>query len=347
MSTTNYIKKVVLNEIKKSQHTNLVNSTGELGIYVLYIWVARFNNFLFKIGETRDITKRIIQLNGTYESAGKIILVFYGKKNRSVEKFFHNRLKKFNILMDDNVSTDINNLKVRPRELYNISPVCNEQIISLFESKFKNNFFESKEYELNDDGTQYIELKPDELPYYDDSEITINYDDENPENNNKPYLILNSNSYEKCWKIKTRNVHKYKEDDGEADQDDNDDKDSVEEVVESDFNPNDESDDELDKETVVDSDEETDFDSDESEESDFDSDDSDDIIVDKIDNIIVDKIIDLTIILNNNIINKVIDLTDDSDDDKIVDSDDDKIVDSDDESCIDSITPVYKRRRIN
>jgi hypothetical protein len=265
MNVTTYVKKVVLNEIKKSTNANLVNNIEDIGVYVLYIWIACLDSFQFKVGETKNITKRIIELNRKYESDNKVILVFYGKNY--IDKIFHNRLKRFN------------KKGTSSRELYNISPSCYDQIKYIFEWK-PNNYFECKEYEIKDDGTEYIKLANSDVYHYDDHEITTTYDDHNLEDNNKKFIELNSYNTIKYWKVKTRNVRRYKEDDGRADQDDNDDKDSENEIdVDTDFNPNDESDDESDNESNDKSNDEMDLNTDEepefdSSESDSDSDES-------------------------------------------------------------------------
>ena len=247
MNITTYIKTIVLDNIKKSEFANLLHDTDRYGVYMCYLWYEERNEFVFKIGRTNNIEKRLNELNSKYESNYRIILIFYGTDNNiNIEKKLHAEMEEFRI--------NTNNQNIKSRESYSITFESYERIYNFFLENI-NSFFECKDYEINEDGSEYYKLSDELLSYFPDSEITVNYDDENPEDDNIPFLKLNSTNIENFWKFNYNLYGKWKSDDGKCDLDDNYDKDIEELVVDSDFELDDKSNNESDSDddSVVDS----------------------------------------------------------------------------------------------
>lgn len=212
MNITTYIKTIVLDNIKKSEYAYLLNDTDRYGVYMCYLWYNERNEFVFKIGRTNNIEKRLYDLNSKYESSNRIILIFYGTSNDiNIEKKLHAEMEEFKI--------NTNKQNIKSRESYSITFESYERIYNFFLENI-NFFFECKDYEINENETQYYKLSDDLLHYFPDSEITVNYDDENHEDDNIPFLELNSINIEKFWKINYNLYGKWKLDDGKCDQDD-------------------------------------------------------------------------------------------------------------------------------
>jgi hypothetical protein len=186
----------------------------------------------FKIGKTNNFEKRINQLNTKFAN-NKIIPIFCGKSKDNtidLEKKLLTKMKKYKIPL-------ILEHGQKPREFFTITTESYDEIKNFYEKHF-NSHFECTNYEIDDDGTQYYKLSNDFLRYYKDEEITYTEDNEQPEDNDIPFLKLDSISIEKYWRINNRLYGKWKLDDGECDQDDNYDKDSDMSDSDSDFDPN-------------------------------------------------------------------------------------------------------------
>jgi hypothetical protein len=202
MNILTNVKTIILGDIKKSSKKFLVTNDGVCGVYLIYIWIKLCKKFVFKIGKTVDITKRIIQLNLEHKSNNKIILLLYGKNNNScIEKMFHDKMINFNM-------EHSNDKNKKSRELYYITSTCYYKILNLFEQNIPI-FFKSNNYIINKDGTQYYKIFNDLLKFFNYSEITYI--------NNIPFLKLYTTTNNSFWKINNLLYGKYIDSDCESD----------------------------------------------------------------------------------------------------------------------------------
>ena len=179
MNNTQYVENIILDNIKKLGYVDLLKNTNRYAIYVCHLWIEELQKFVFKIGRTCDIKKRIISLNYEYKSNYKIKLIFYGKDdNINLEKDLHKEMKEFKIPHQ------------KWRELYDITIEFYNEIKFFFEINMKN-YFECDDYKIRSNKNQYYKLSDDLLPYFDDR----------PKNNNIKFLLLNPYTIEKFWRI--------------------------------------------------------------------------------------------------------------------------------------------------
>jgi len=228
MNIITYIKTIVLDDLKKSSNSNLLDSVYV--VYVLYIYIKQYNIYVFKIGQTKNLTNRINQLNSQFAD-NRIFPIFCGESYNAatLEKNLLEKMNKFKISLTFNFN-------YKPREFVTISSESYDQINNFYKENFID-FFECTNYEIDDNNIQYYKLPDQFLCYFANSEITWNNDEEHPDDNDIPFVKLNLHSIEKYWKINDKLNGKWLTDDGDCDQDDNHDKDSDESDDDSDFNP--------------------------------------------------------------------------------------------------------------
>ena len=199
MSDKEIIINFGLNEINISPFSHIIKNNNQTGVYMVRLWIKWSNKFVFKIGYTNgDLDKRLIQLNHEFKSDGKIILLFYGKTtNVNAEHYIHQKLKEYVICENLN-----NPVKPQSREIYHISAELYDKFYSLLEEQTIGNFFESNYYIINDNNKEYYLLTSNIIDYFYDNDI--DYID------NKPYIMLDCDIYEKKLWSCVRTIENYR-----------------------------------------------------------------------------------------------------------------------------------------
>ena len=143
----------VLDEINYSNQNNLVNNIEQDKLYLIRIWIGYCNQYVYKLGTTKNLKQRIISINNNYNCCGKIILIFCVEiNNTTIEQKFHKSLSPFK---NNNI---INPLKCKPREMYNITSIFYDKLKDEIE-KLSNNFFESEYYVLDNNNIEHYRLE--------------------------------------------------------------------------------------------------------------------------------------------------------------------------------------------
>jgi hypothetical protein len=138
-----YFDNIVFHEINL-QHSNILNNCDSDKIYMLRIWIRWSNKYVYKIGTTKNLKKRVKDINHEYDSCGRIIIIACGViTSNAVEKFFHNNLKEYRI---NNVTIPI---KSKKREIYHINDNLYDNFMSLLQRKSNNIIFESEDYVID------------------------------------------------------------------------------------------------------------------------------------------------------------------------------------------------------
>jgi hypothetical protein len=180
-----YFENIVFDEIN-SEKLEFLSDNDIPKIYFLRVWLHYSETYVYKIGTTtKDLKKRIKQIDNEYCCNGKIIIIACGSVNSSnLEREFHNKLKKYK-----NNDIDITNpIKSKKQELYHISAKLYDKFMDLLQEESTSDIFESKKYVLDDDGEHYL---PDSInrKYFSDE---INKKIENNDN----YIPLDKESIE-------------------------------------------------------------------------------------------------------------------------------------------------------
>jgi hypothetical protein len=121
------------------------------------------NKYMIKIGETKDLKKRINSLIDEFKYCdGEIILLFYGKPNNiQAESRIHQELReKYDY---GGIKNPFGN---KSYEVYNISGDLYDDIALLFSEETRNNYFESKRYIINDNTTEHYVLSKNIIDYF-------------------------------------------------------------------------------------------------------------------------------------------------------------------------------------
>ena len=145
-----YFNNIIFYEINLN-NPELLNDIIFDKLYIVRIWIRWSNNYVYKIGTTKNIKRRIRELNYEYDCYGRIIIVAVGQIcSTAIEKKFHNKLKEYRI---NNIT---NPIKSNKKELYNINNKLYDNFIDLFKIYSDNYLFESEYYVLDDDNMEHI-----------------------------------------------------------------------------------------------------------------------------------------------------------------------------------------------
>lgn len=134
-----YFKDIVFDELN-SKKSNFLNNIDSTKIYLVRLWLKSSNNYVYRIGNTKNL-QRIKQIDNKYNCRGRIIIIACGEVHSSnLEKEFHNELYEYKI----------------EKKLYNINNVLYERFICFLKKYSYSDIFESDNYVLDDNNDEYL-----------------------------------------------------------------------------------------------------------------------------------------------------------------------------------------------
>lgn len=126
-----------IRDIKK--YNKYIKNVDDQKIYLIRVWIRKLNIYVYKAGTTKNLKRRLIQLNSYFDSCGKIILIFVAIINSdNVEKSFHSILQKYRCKKHKN------------KEIYNINSIFYDKFLELLTSIQQTDYFESQYYIIDD-----------------------------------------------------------------------------------------------------------------------------------------------------------------------------------------------------
>jgi hypothetical protein len=190
-----YFDNIIFNELKFSRkYSDLLDQTVDetenlLKIYFIRLWVRKYDTYVYKIGSTTNIEKRMKQLNTYFDSCGRIIILFCAKINSVFcETYAHKILSDYRI--NDNIQ---NNIKSQSREIYDINNNVYDYFLNYIKTISQNNFFETSDYTIDDRNKETI-------VYYDQYQNLAEFSKVILEDYSNIKLDQ-SNNEDKYWKI--------------------------------------------------------------------------------------------------------------------------------------------------
>jgi hypothetical protein len=147
----------VLGEL--TNHNNLYHENfytkGYRVVYLVRLWSRRTDKYFYKVGSSEDFAKRVRQLNNTYDSCGRIIVVAAGIISSLFdETLMHRALESYRI--EESVQAFH-----KDRELYELNYDVYEIFTTLLEHLEESNRFVSENYMFEDDGTERMYVDED------------------------------------------------------------------------------------------------------------------------------------------------------------------------------------------
>lgn len=161
-----YFEDIVFDELN-TEKSNFLNDIDSTKIYLVRLWLKSSNNYVYRIGNTRNLYKGIKQIDNKYNCRGKIIIIACGEVHSSnLEKKIHCELDEYKI----------------EKKLYNINNVLYDNFICLLKKYSYSDIFESDNYILENNNDEYLM-----------SDIIVE--------NNDNYILLDQRSTEfEYWK---------------------------------------------------------------------------------------------------------------------------------------------------
>jgi hypothetical protein len=187
-----YFNDIVYFELFNSKYKYLLDENNKfLKIYLIRIWICKYDNYVYKIGSTTNLMKRIKSLNSHFDSCGRIIILFAANiKGKWQEDDAHKKLLKYKI--NENIQ-NIN--KPHSCEIYfnNVSVYdCFLNYIQKITANNKKKYFETIDYVIMDNNQEMTKIFPEYKKLKGFSKLNLDKEKE------YIYLDNNENIY---WKI--------------------------------------------------------------------------------------------------------------------------------------------------
>lgn len=146
-----YFDKVVFNELNLNRR--YIKNTLTQKLYLVRLWFQWHDKYVYKLGITTNLKRRIKEHNSHYESCGKIIIVFCADIDSSIrEKDLHNKLKKYR-----DIESSQGKFK-KYKEIYNISPNFYDKLEKELK-KYSTNIFESDDYSIDNESIENFRME--------------------------------------------------------------------------------------------------------------------------------------------------------------------------------------------
>lgn len=156
----------VHSELSNYNNLNQQNfyTKGYRVVYLVRLWCRRNDTYVYKVGSTENLTQRVKQLNNTYDSCGRIIIVAAGIVSSLYdESLMHQKLDSYRL--DDSFQLFHND-----REIYELNYDVYDMFISmLYEHLEEPLRFVSEDYTFQTDGDEFMQV--------DDYDMLLDCDD--------------------------------------------------------------------------------------------------------------------------------------------------------------------------
>jgi hypothetical protein len=175
-TTSTYLNNVVLDEIHKSNYSNLVNKSNETGLYLIRIYMAEESKYMFKFGKTQgDLVKRLEQITQEFQDCdSEVLLVSYAKTNNvHAEKEMHDELRKK--YKNGGIK---NRMQKKSYEVYDISCDFYNDFFNLLDQQTNGVYFRSHRYKIlpdiyGMDSAEFYETPTEIIDQFDEDDLDI------------------------------------------------------------------------------------------------------------------------------------------------------------------------------
>jgi len=175
-TTSTYVNNIVLDEINKSNYSNLLKKNNQIGLYLIRIYMAEEQKYMFKLGKTHgDLQKRLEQIVLEFQDCNnKLLLVAYAKTcNVHAEREMHDELRKK--YKNGGIK---NRMQKKSYEVYDISLDFYNDILDLFSKQADGSYFRSHRYKIlphiyGMDSAEFYETPTEIIDHFDEDNLDI------------------------------------------------------------------------------------------------------------------------------------------------------------------------------